>query len=177
MRAWLASQSLGPLRSLRLGIRDIPQNNEAECLVLPGILKDRSRFPSCPFTPLEPQSPTCFAYPMAAEPITYLAIKYPAPICERCGQTMLTVTIVHGRLTTELLEVTSYRCQRCGDTPSAIHAGVVFTSPRGASNERSLRTNYIRPSRRSVSGPSCLFLRSGSVVEISFVRPSKLSAI
>jgi hypothetical protein len=28
------------------------------------------------------------------EPLTYLAIKYPAPICERCGQLMLTVTTV-----------------------------------------------------------------------------------
>jgi hypothetical protein len=32
----------------------------------------------------------CFAIWM--EPITYMAIKYPAPICERCGQLMLTVT-------------------------------------------------------------------------------------
>jgi RNase P subunit RPR2 len=53
---------------------------------------------------------------MAAEPITYMAIKYPAPICERCGQTMLTITTVHRRLTTEPLEVISYRCQRCGWT-------------------------------------------------------------
>ena len=40
---------------------------------------------------------TPFDYRMAVQPITYLAIKYPAPICERCGLAMLTVTIAFGR--------------------------------------------------------------------------------
>jgi hypothetical protein len=30
-------------------------------------------------------------------PITHLAIKYPAPICEECDQVMLTVTDVYNR--------------------------------------------------------------------------------
>jgi hypothetical protein len=50
------------------------------------------------------------------EPITYMAIKYPAPICERCGQLMLTVTTVHHRKKSKPLKVISYRCQRCGCT-------------------------------------------------------------
>jgi hypothetical protein len=53
---------------------------------------------------------------MAAQPITYLAIKYPAPICERCGLAMLTVTTVHHRLKSDPLKVICYRCQRCGGT-------------------------------------------------------------
>jgi hypothetical protein len=37
------------------------------------------------------------------EPITYMAIKYPAPICG--GQLMLTVTTVHHRKKSEPLKV------------------------------------------------------------------------
>jgi hypothetical protein len=63
---------------------------------------------------VEPNALVCFAEAM--EPVTFLAIQYPAPICERCGQIMLTVTTVHKRLKSEPLKVISYRCQRCGYT-------------------------------------------------------------
>jgi RNase P subunit RPR2 len=50
---------------------------------------------------------------MPAEPITYLAIKYPAPICDRCALPMLTVTTVHHRAKSEPLKVVHYQCQKC----------------------------------------------------------------
>ncbi len=51
-----------------------------------------------------------------AEPVTYLAIKYPAPICDRCALSMLTVTTVYHRKKSEPLKVVHYQCQRCRST-------------------------------------------------------------
>jgi hypothetical protein len=49
-------------------------------------------------------------------PITHLAIKFPAAICEGCDQVMLTVTEVYSRRLGEPLKLVSYKCQRCGST-------------------------------------------------------------
>jgi hypothetical protein len=55
----------------------------------------------------------CFAERMFTRPVTYMAVKYPAPVCDRCGLAMLTVTIVHPRTKSEPLKVISYHCQKC----------------------------------------------------------------
>jgi RNase P subunit RPR2 len=58
-----------------------------------------------------------FVPPMSNNnPITHLAIKFPAPICEGCDQVMLTVTEVYSRRHSESLKLVSYKCQRCGST-------------------------------------------------------------
>jgi RNase P subunit RPR2 len=48
-----------------------------------------------------------------SEPISYMALKYPAPICDRCALPMLTVTTVHRRINSEPLQIVSYHCQKC----------------------------------------------------------------
>jgi hypothetical protein len=56
---------------------------------------------------------------MPAEPITHLAVKYPAPICDRCALPMLTATTVRRRAKSEPLKVTYYWCQKCRCTLGA----------------------------------------------------------
>jgi RNase P subunit RPR2 len=48
-----------------------------------------------------------------SDPISYMALTFPAPICDRCAQPMLTVTTVHRRTNSEPLHVVSYYCQKC----------------------------------------------------------------
>jgi RNase P subunit RPR2 len=66
------------------------------------------------------------------ELVTYLAIQYPAPICERCGQIMLTITTVHKRKKSELLKVISYRCQGCGGTLGDPHRSGIREHANGS---------------------------------------------
>jgi hypothetical protein len=50
---------------------------------------------------------------MSALPVTYMAVQFPAPVCDRCGLAMLTATTVHPRTKSEPLKVISYHCQKC----------------------------------------------------------------
>ena len=53
---------------------------------------------------------------MTIDLLTYIALKFPAPVCDACGVPMVTVTMVFHDATPEAKKVISYRCQKCGCT-------------------------------------------------------------
>ena len=53
---------------------------------------------------------------MSVDPLTYIALKFPAPVCNACGIPMVTVTMVFDHATPEAKKVISYHCQKCGST-------------------------------------------------------------
>jgi hypothetical protein len=44
-------------------------------------------------------------------PVTFLAIKFPAPVC--CGQPMMTITEVHTRKNGDVETVLTFHCDLC----------------------------------------------------------------
>ena len=46
-------------------------------------------------------------------PVTYIALKYPAPLCDSCGTAMLTVTTILDHRTPQARKAISYQCQTC----------------------------------------------------------------
>jgi hypothetical protein len=55
----------------------------------------------------------------AADPLTYTAMKFPAPVCDDCAIPMVTATTIFHHKTTKTPKVTFYQCQKCGCTLGA----------------------------------------------------------
>ena len=56
---------------------------------------------------------------MANESISYVAFKFPAPICDECGIPMVTVTTVFHHLTPHPVKTVFYECKKCRRTLGA----------------------------------------------------------
>jgi RNase P subunit RPR2 len=54
--------------------------------------------------------------PMLAQPISYVAFKFPAPVCDECRLPMLSVTTIYHRSKSQPAKVVSYWCQKCRST-------------------------------------------------------------
>jgi hypothetical protein len=55
----------------------------------------------------------------ASNPLTYTAMKFPAPVCDDCAIPMVTLTAVSQHKTGQPPKVTYYQCQNCGCTLGA----------------------------------------------------------
>ena len=55
----------------------------------------------------------------AADPFTFVAMKFPAPVCDDCAIPMVTATTIFHQKATTTPKVTFYQCQRCGCTLGA----------------------------------------------------------
>jgi hypothetical protein len=56
----------------------------------------------------------CVLSGMSINPLSYVALKFPAPVCHDCGLPMVTVTTIFHHATPDVMKVVSYRCQNCG---------------------------------------------------------------
>jgi hypothetical protein len=56
---------------------------------------------------------SCALRMSAHSPVTYIALKYPAPLCDHCGIPMLTVTTILNHRTPQATKAISYQCQTC----------------------------------------------------------------
>ena len=50
---------------------------------------------------------------MSPEPLSYFAVKFPAPVCDGSALTMITVTTVFHQAKSQPVKVVSYQCQKC----------------------------------------------------------------
>jgi hypothetical protein len=50
---------------------------------------------------------------MSSESISYVAIKFPAPVCDECRIPMVTVTTIFHHLSPRPIKAISYECQKC----------------------------------------------------------------
>ena len=51
--------------------------------------------------------------------ISYVAIKFPAPVCDDCRIPMVTVTTIFHQRTPHPVKLVSYECQKCRSTLGA----------------------------------------------------------
>jgi hypothetical protein len=56
---------------------------------------------------------------MSLDPLSYIALKFPAPVCYDCGVPMVTVTTVFHHGTPDVMKVVCYQCQKRGGTLGA----------------------------------------------------------
>ena len=61
---------------------------------------------------------------MSVDPLTYIALKFPAPVCNACGIPMVTVTMVFDHATPEAKKVTSLITAKNANPRSVSHFGV-----------------------------------------------------
>ena len=61
----------------------------------------------------------CALSEMSLDPLSYFALRFPAPVCCDCGVPMVTVTTVFDHGTADAKKVVSYQCQKCGGTLGA----------------------------------------------------------
>ena len=57
----------------------------------------------------------CIAYVfgISSDPITYIALNFPAPVCDDCRLPMVTVTAIWRHALPEVVKVVYYQCQKC----------------------------------------------------------------
>jgi len=53
---------------------------------------------------------------MSPKPLSYFAVKFPAPVCDDCALPMITVTTVFRQPKSQPVKVVSYQCQKCKGT-------------------------------------------------------------
>jgi ribosomal protein S27E len=64
---------------------------------------------------------------MSIDPLSYVALKFAAPVAPTAASQWFTVTTIFHHATPDVTKVVSYRCQNCGRTLGAPH-------PRGGRN-------------------------------------------
>jgi hypothetical protein len=57
---------------------------------------------------------------MSADPLTYIELKFPAPVCDDCASPMFTVTVIFNAGAPHTTEVVYYQCQKCRCTLGAL---------------------------------------------------------
>jgi hypothetical protein len=60
------------------------------------------------------ETEACVLSGMSIDPLSYIALKFPAPVCHNCAVPMLTVTTIFRHATPDVMKVVSYQCQKCG---------------------------------------------------------------
>src|SRR5262249_993124 len=53
---------------------------------------------------------------MSREPLSYFAVKFPAPVCDDCALPMITLTTVLHQAKSQTVKVVSNQCQKCKGT-------------------------------------------------------------
>src|SRR5215813_7252404 len=83
---------------------------------------------------------------MSREPLSYFAVKFPAPVCDDCALPMITVTTVFHQAKSQAVKVVSYQCQKCKGT---------LGWPRQRRGPKHFRPHFRTPSiKRSAHSPS-----------------------
>ena len=47
---------------------------------------------------------------MSIDPLSYFALKFPAPVCHDCGRSMVAVTTIFNHATPDVMKIVARRC-------------------------------------------------------------------